>query len=1078
VYSRGLAKSRPCVAGRRLAPKVPDVAACVPAVYGELEAVLSHAGVGPYALFRMLSAFKRLLAGGPISRLLEWLLDARASSDTASPASARGDSQPSLLPMHLPRAVVLGSKPPRNRVARRSFYGRRCAAVCADVLVAVFDYYELGCPKNKAAYTAALGGYRVSSDQELVYNSLVSQLVGTCSQRATEEWSRGRKTLFEAVQSLKAAPQHGPVDPMTVPAQPVKAARISMPTQAGISRPEDLLYEARSAVLRAYGDMVLPESEWPRAPVRSCHWVDPSEEPGLRRKLLEAGMAEVIPASSVPVVGGRPVVAGLFSVPHKPESDRLIIDRRGSNMLERRLHWARLPSGSQLGLIRIPKGQVLRGSGDDLSSFFYLLENPPATRRFCAVGRKFRGSDEPALGLAPSGEYYLALRVWAMGDHNSVDVAQACHEDVLRAGGAYKFDSILTYGDPLPATGLFQGIYIDDLAVMALVDREVAFAKRPGPDTALVQRARACYERVRWPTAPKKAYTHEPRFTTWGVEVDGVEGWAGVSAAKRLQLTMLTGLVLALGRGTPAMFRSLVGSYIHPFGLKRCCMCCFGRVFNWIEGLEPGRAGRIPHDIREELGVASLLVLLAKANLRAQVSTRIYCSDATPAAAGVVEATVSRDLAEGLFDVAEHRGRYSRLDGAPSGAEDPLLGDPRGLPEDLLAGVRAAAWSADPTTSFRTTLHINLQECKAAKLVLKKAVARSLRPEKLACGIDSRVLLGAWAKGRSSSTKLNGLLRSTLGWRILGQKEQACFWLASADNPGDDPSRLADVRAPDRSSPIGCKLAAPGSPADACGLEGLGGLCVEIFSGSGRLTVALEMLGLFVDVPVECWKAGRYHPEHDLLREEVFELWKERFDSGSFIYAHFGLPCKSWSVIQQLNHGSRSRSNPGGSHLSKKELEGNLLAWRTAELCKILHRRGAYFSIENPRLSFVWGYEPIQSLCEFSVDVHLDQCMFGAAPPGQSEARGGPRLKKPTTLRTNLRQLEELGRPCDRSHPHVPCLGSVKVDRSRISIAKASGVYPWSLVSSWASLVRTGLAAGGHGRRGRAAAPPAPTSLR
>eukprot|EP00972_Heterocapsa_arctica_P083757 12342050-Heterocapsa_arctica.AAC.1 len=49
----------------------------------------------------------------------------------------------------------------------------------------------------------------------------------------------------------------------------------------------------------------------------------------------------------------------------------------------------------------------------------------------------------------------------------------------------------------------------------------------------------------------------------------------------------------------------------------------------------------------------------------------------------------------------------------------------------------------------------------------------------MANGSDSRVAIGCWAKGRSSSYLLNGVLRATMG-----------------SNVADDPSRFKVVRKP------------------------------------------------------------------------------------------------------------------------------------------------------------------------------------------------------------------------------------------------------------------------------------------
>ncbi len=104
--------------------------------------------------------------------------------------------------------------------------------------------------------------------------------------------------------------------------------------------------------------------------------------------MVEAALEEAVSS-----LHGRPLVAGLFTVPHKNSSDPLIIDRRPANSTEKRLVWARPPSGAQLAQFRVAPDKCLRASGEDLSSYFYLLENPRHTRHRCAVGRPFWGSD-------------------------------------------------------------------------------------------------------------------------------------------------------------------------------------------------------------------------------------------------------------------------------------------------------------------------------------------------------------------------------------------------------------------------------------------------------------------------------------------------------------------------------------------------------------------------------------------------------------------------------------------------------------------------------------------------------------
>ena len=62
-------------------------------------------------------------------------------------------------------------------------------------------------------------------------------------------------------------------------------------------------------------------------------------------KLLDAGVAVLMP-EHMALRGSRGDVisGGVFAADHKPESDRVILDRRPFNELERRLVWAKPPT--------------------------------------------------------------------------------------------------------------------------------------------------------------------------------------------------------------------------------------------------------------------------------------------------------------------------------------------------------------------------------------------------------------------------------------------------------------------------------------------------------------------------------------------------------------------------------------------------------------------------------------------------------------------------------------------------------------------------------------------------------------
>ena len=177
----------------------------------------------------------------------------------------------------------------------------------------------------------------------------------------------------------------------TITAKPVVASRIALPTKAGQCDPELFRDACEVAERRNLVHMVLAEERQPRPLPRGCLLVDAREERALRCRMVECGMAVLVPEGEVPLdADGRKIHAGLFAVPHKAHCDRLIFDRRPQKAGERRLRWARLPHGTMFTQTRLRPNQILRGSGEEISIFFYHLKSPLAWWKRNCYGRVFR----------------------------------------------------------------------------------------------------------------------------------------------------------------------------------------------------------------------------------------------------------------------------------------------------------------------------------------------------------------------------------------------------------------------------------------------------------------------------------------------------------------------------------------------------------------------------------------------------------------------------------------------------------------------------------------------------------------
>ena len=98
--------------------------------------------------------------------------------------------------------------------------------------------------------------------------------------------------------------------------------------------------------------------------------------------------------------------AGWFGVGHKQHVVRLIQDRRPANAIERRLGWAELPGGEQLAQLVLGNDEEVRGSLDDLRTYFFDLARPIKASPENLVGRRLRGEDFPDYG-GQAGELYV-----------------------------------------------------------------------------------------------------------------------------------------------------------------------------------------------------------------------------------------------------------------------------------------------------------------------------------------------------------------------------------------------------------------------------------------------------------------------------------------------------------------------------------------------------------------------------------------------------------------------------------------------------------------------------------------------
>ncbi len=97
---------------------------------------------------------------------------------------------------------------------------------------------------------------------------------------------------------------------------------------------------------------------------------------------------------------------------------------------------------------------------------------PPRQSQLLAAPLLLRQArNRKALFWTPSGDYLSSLGVWARGDKNSVDVAQATHKRLLQQAGRLASESDTLLNKPCPVAPIRKGFHHDHHIVAAVVPR-------------------------------------------------------------------------------------------------------------------------------------------------------------------------------------------------------------------------------------------------------------------------------------------------------------------------------------------------------------------------------------------------------------------------------------------------------------------------------------------------------------------------------------------------------------------------------------------------------------------------------
>ena len=254
----------------------------------------------------------------------------------------------------------------------------------------------------------------------------------------------------------------------------------------------------------------------------------------------------------------------------------------------------------------------------------------------------------------------------------------------------------------------------------------------------------------------------------------------------------------------------------------------FGHAYRFATraGVESHAPLPLPGAARDELLVAALMLPFAYTDIRAPVHTTLYASDARGGhdpRLGVVSTSVSPTVAGELWRHRNRRAGHVSLRDPGGSSTIELVRHVLGDDDDELAEDCDADASEDPVsvessvhvqrrwvdplaegcgwycvTRFRktpTNERIHLGELRGVREVARHAVrVKKLRDVRLLTLCDSTVCVGAVAKGRSSSSEVNWLLRTFVFELLFAGVQLGLLHVGTDSNPADAPSRNLPTR--------------------------------------------------------------------------------------------------------------------------------------------------------------------------------------------------------------------------------------------------------------------------------------------
>jgi hypothetical protein len=532
--------------------------------------------------------------------------------------------------------------------------------------------------------------------------------------------------------------------------------QVDWPEEAATASTLDLLSADRRRQYSSPEGLLADEADWgPKVePVNTVP--STAEYRRLVERLYSLKMVRFLPEVEA--------VNGLFCVEKDGDLRRLIVDCRPSNRKFRPPDKIELPGPDAFAQLQTKDSEGVYVSKYDVRSAFYRLQAPEWMVPFLAIPRV------PGAWFGLDTEWvFPCFTVLPMGHSHSALLCQEAHAEVLRRAGFGDEQRISLGGGRWVGSVPRFFVYLDDGGALC-TSKEAADDFFVRAVAAL--RAAGLSVKESKSTPPTLA-----PVVVLGFVFDGGACTFFPQPDKLVSLVDDTLALISSNSCTGGALESIVGRFSWCFLGSRLAFSVFNRVYVDIR-----RGGVVSREARKELWTAVGLAPLLCASWNGALPDVVVSSDASEFGLGV---TATR-----LQNPGVAMDFWTRWRVFPSQEWFDVQ-------TELIPNAR---WGIIIASRVKKKARIEALEAHAALLSLRWLVSRKHRAKTAVLLIDSTVVVGALAKGRTSAFHVLVVVRKIAAIAIGLGMRLIVVWIPSELNSADYPSRHPGVFSVDEAS--------------------------------------------------------------------------------------------------------------------------------------------------------------------------------------------------------------------------------------------------------------------------------------